>query len=420
MRAQGVCAWSWQSTSSMHRALTELLRRERTHRRRRRRSQSSAGPSGRAKSPRASSSRSASRARRAGGRRRQGAVGRPGEPRDGEGAAPLRARGPLLRRLAVDGRDPHAAVPPRRLRRRRPGASSCSSRASRPRRGADQLEGLSPERAERRRRELAGLHAPHWGDNVASTAGYVRQDVDDAAAPALRRGPPALFALFLERYGDELDGATRAVVEWLAPRLGAYHADRGSQARCMHGDFRTDNLLFDGRGGEVPMATVDWQMVTTGTGALDVAYLLTTSLDTEDRRRARARAARHATTSGSASSGWLATRAPRCSTTTPSTRSRASRCSCAPRCIVERTERGDAMFLTMIERSRPPSTTSTLAGCWSPDAARARRLPRPPGAHVARPRHGRSPQRLRPILVQRLPRGPVRRHRDGPVPAIAA
>lgn len=117
-----------------------------------------------------------------------------------------------------------------------------------------------------------------------------------------------------------------------------------------HGDFRTDNLLFDGRDGAVPMATVDWQMVTLGAAALDVAYLLTTSLDTEDRRRHErdlldvyhdrlcalgvtgyGRDALFDDYAFHAFQGVVML-------------------VCASM-IVERTDRGDAMFLTMIERS---------------------------------------------------------------------
>jgi aminoglycoside phosphotransferase (APT) family kinase protein len=156
--------------------------------------------------------------------------------------------------------------------------------------------------------------------------------------------------MFLDRFGDRLTAATQAVVEWLAPRLGAYYAGRGGPKTVQHGDFRTDNLLFDGRGGAVPMATVDWQMVTIGAAALDVAYLLTTSLTTEDRRTHErdlldaylerlcelgvAGYGRDALFDDYAFHAFQGVVMLVCASI-----------------IVERTERGDAMFLTMIERS---------------------------------------------------------------------
>lgn len=215
--------------------------------------------------------------------------------------------------------------------------------------GVDQLEGLSLARAELALRELAGLHAPHWGTTSLDAATFVR-DADEAGDAGVTELLPTLFAMFLDRFGDRLTAATQAVVEWLAPRLGAYYAGRGGPKTVQHGDFRTDNLLFDGRGGAVPMATVDWQMVTIGAAALDVAYLLTTSLTTEDRRTHErdlldaylerlcelgvAGYGRDALFDDYAFHAFQGVVMLVCASI-----------------IVERTERGDAMFLTMIERS---------------------------------------------------------------------
>ncbi len=52
-----------------------------------------------------------------------------------------------------------------------------------------------------------------------------------------------------------------------------------------HGDFRTDNLLIDACDGSVPLAVVDWQTVGVGSPILDVAYILTTSLTPDDSAR---------------------------------------------------------------------------------------------------------------------------------------
>jgi aminoglycoside/choline kinase family phosphotransferase len=215
---------------------------------------------------------------------------------------------------------------------------------------ADQLEGLSIERAERALVELAGLHAPHWGTSSINATTFARGAAGDAETAAVTELLPALFAGFLDRYGDELTAPTRAVVEWLAPRLAGYYTGRPGDKTVQHGDFRTDNLLFDGRGGEVPMATVDWQMVTLGAAALDVAYLLTTSLDTEDRRRHEDHLldAYHARlcTLGVRGYGRAALFDDYAFHTFQGVVMLVSAAM-----LVERTGRGDAMFLTMIERS---------------------------------------------------------------------
>ena len=215
--------------------------------------------------------------------------------------------------------------------------------------GVDQLEGLSPVRAELALRELAGLHAPHWG-TTSLDAGTFARDADDAGEAGVAELLPSLFAMFLDRFGDQLTASTRAVVEWLAPRLEPYYAGRPGPKTVQHGDFRTDNLLFDGRGGAVPMATVDWQMVTVGTGALDVAYLLTTSLDTEDRRHHEREllAAYHERLCELGVAGYSS--AALFDDYAFHAFQGVAMLVCSS-IIVERTERGDAMFLTMIERS---------------------------------------------------------------------
>jgi hypothetical protein len=213
----------------------------------------------------------------------------------------------------------------------------------------DQLDGLALELATIAVTELAGLHAPLWGVPSPPGLAFV-DDVADSLRPLYQEVLPALFVGFLDRYGDQVATPTRAVVEWLMPRLGAYLAGRGGPPTVIHGDFRTDNLIFGGRCGEVPMATVDWQTVAHGSGALDVAYLLTTSLEPEVRRAHELE--------------LLDVYLDRLGTLGVTGYDRRALFDdyawhafqgivmlvCASMLVV-RTERGDAMFLTMIERS---------------------------------------------------------------------
>lgn len=214
---------------------------------------------------------------------------------------------------------------------------------------SDQLVGLSPALAALALRELAGLHAPYWGRPQPDALSFLG-DVADELRPMFQAIIPILFTGFLDRYGDQVATPSRAVVEWLIPRLSAYLAGRGGPSTVIHGDFRTDNLLFGGRGGEVPMATVDWQTLGHGAAALDVAYLLTTSLE-PDVRRAREHELLGEYLDQLRSLGvtdydpgalfddyaWHAFQG-------------VVMLVCSSM-LVERTERGDAMFLTMIERS---------------------------------------------------------------------
>jgi len=212
----------------------------------------------------------------------------------------------------------------------------------------EQFDGLSVARAELALHELAELHAPHWG--TSSIGPPFTRAADEADGPGVRELLPALFDGFLEHYGDAVRAPVRAVVEWLAPRLPAYYAGHGGPMTVQHGDFRTENLLFEGRGGAVPLATVDWQMVALGAGALDVAYLLTTSLDTADRRRHELDllAAYHDRLCSLGVTGYDG--AALFEDYAFHAFHGVVMLVCASM-LVERTDRGDAMFLTMIERS---------------------------------------------------------------------
>jgi aminoglycoside phosphotransferase (APT) family kinase protein len=52
----------------------------------------------------------------------------------------------------------------------------------------------------------------------------------------------------------------------------------------LHGDYRLDNLLFDPQ--KTSVIVVDWQTITVGLPARDLAYFLSTSLDADLRKEA--------------------------------------------------------------------------------------------------------------------------------------
>jgi aminoglycoside phosphotransferase (APT) family kinase protein len=66
------------------------------------------------------------------------------------------------------------------------------------------------------------------------------------------------------------------------PRLALSDPERFS---LIHGDFRLDNMLFDAKGGEVPLVVLDWQSIAPDNPGLDVAYFLATSYPIELRSR---------------------------------------------------------------------------------------------------------------------------------------
>jgi hypothetical protein len=141
----------------------------------------------------------------------------------------------------------------------------------------DQFNGLSDAQINLGLRALAALHVPtmHQPDLFSSDwLGGTKV----ALAPLYQSILPGLFSAFFDRFADA-DSAVLELVSAFVARLGQF-STQGSAYECVvHGDFRTDNLLFGGRGGEVPLAVVDWQTVSVSSPFLDVAYFLVTSVD---------------------------------------------------------------------------------------------------------------------------------------------
>jgi hypothetical protein len=212
----------------------------------------------------------------------------------------------------------------------------------------DQFTGLTLAQATTALDELAGLHAP-----TASRTELFARDwlagVTTSLRPIYDAVLPGLFDQFLERYGDRIDEETRRTVVTLRERLGAFGDFTPAISCVVHSDYRSENLLFDGLDGRVPLAVVDWQTVTVASPLLDVAYLLTTSLTSEQRAAHENDLLEHYL-------GRLADAGVTLKATVA--RGEFARYTLQPivmlvaaSVIVERTERGDAMFLTMIRRA---------------------------------------------------------------------
>jgi len=139
---------------------------------------------------------------------------------------------------------------------------------------ADHLAGLSMDRARLCIEQLAGLHAWSLGSaNAAALEAFPSLDTPiarDLLLPAFGPGwqiyrehsgqpMPAELATFAERFADAAVAALPALTE---------------RDMLLHGDIRADNLFFDGP----KMKVVDFQFAARGSGAADIAYLVTQGL----------------------------------------------------------------------------------------------------------------------------------------------
>ncbi|MGB8196777.1 MAG: phosphotransferase [Acidimicrobiales bacterium] len=145
----------------------------------------------------------------------------------------------------------------------------------------DQFVGISLGTARAGLAALAGLHGPTHARTELHDVAWLR-GVSTELRPLYESVLPILFDQFIERYASRLDDELRAMVLALKDRLSLF-SDYVTPFPCVtHGDFRTDNLLIDACDGAVALAVVDWQTIGVGSPFLDVAYFLTTSLSPED------------------------------------------------------------------------------------------------------------------------------------------
>lgn len=217
-----------------------------------------------------------------------------------------------------------------------------------PARQGDQVAGCTPDQAALVLEEAARLHAPLWGDPTLVTLEWPvqwSQESQDAMQAMLT----VLWPNFVERYGDALDDDVVALGHRFVAGLPAYYAHRPEPHTVIHNDYRLDNLLFGTPEGGPPVAVVDWQTVGVGPALLDVSYFLGAGLSVEDRRAHEEDLVRgyHAalTAGGVEGFGW-----DRCWDDYRVFSFAGLHMAILASMVVERTDRGDAMFLAMAGR----------------------------------------------------------------------
>ncbi len=146
----------------------------------------------------------------------------------------------------------------------------------------DQLLGCTGEQAAVAARTLAGLHGPRWCDPSLSDpdgAGLAVVDGEQAGLLGDVLGP--MTDVFVDRMGSRLSADDRSVLEAVPAVAGDWLLGRSERFAPVHGDYRLDNLMF---GPDGTVTAVDWQTVSLGLPARDLAFLCATSLTVEERR----------------------------------------------------------------------------------------------------------------------------------------
>lgn len=154
-----------------------------------------------------------------------------------------------------------------------------------PKQQGDQIAGASDDEIEAAVRNLAGLHAPRWGDRALRELDWIGSGFGDEFNLYIEMGTPA----FIERYADRLAKEDVETLSAFAAGVKSWTGARRPIETLVHGDYRLDNLMFETTPEGVLVAAVDWQTLSLGCGGQDLAYLLGNSSPKEQRRAHEAR-----------------------------------------------------------------------------------------------------------------------------------
>jgi hypothetical protein len=209
----------------------------------------------------------------------------------------------------------------------------------------DEISGATVEQAILAVTQLGRVQGPLLGDAALAGADWINRE-----SPLSQSLMAALYAGFLDRYRDDLAPEHREVCERLVAAFDAHldgDAEAGLVHGLIHGDYRLDNLLFGQDGADRPLTVVDWQTVTWGPAFTDLAYFLGCALPVAQRREHGDKLLR----------AYHEALGKDVRPTLADVRDGVRRASffgvvmsIVSPMLVERTERGDRMFMTMIAR----------------------------------------------------------------------
>ena len=145
----------------------------------------------------------------------------------------------------------------------------------------DQIAGCTVRQARLAVEEAARLHGPRWGDPALEELPWLDAG-DISAGIAAMLG--AIWDGFVERYRAALDPVTLEAGPQVAALASELLASGSSPRTPVHSDYRLDNMLFAAGTADRPLTVVDWQTVRLGVGPSDVAYFLGSALEPELRR----------------------------------------------------------------------------------------------------------------------------------------
>ena len=134
----------------------------------------------------------------------------------------------------------------------------------------NQVHGLTNDQVSRTLSHMAAVHATHWESTTLSELDWLpdhdfwfREELADT------------WPVFKEHYQLRIGSRGTALVEAVIGGQDALYARIAERTSTLvHGDLRADNLLLGEVGTEDEVLILDWQTVTQGLAAIDVAMLI--------------------------------------------------------------------------------------------------------------------------------------------------
>ncbi len=216
-----------------------------------------------------------------------------------------------------------------------------------PAKQGDQMEGCTLEQARLAVVEATKLHAPFLNNPILEETPWLNRSKGSAASfrPLLKD----FYKGFRERYEGQIEPEIFAMGERYYGGMDDYPEPVHEPFSLVHSDYRLDNMLFATPEGGPPITVVDWQTVTCGSPMSDVSYFIGAGLLVEERRAHEEELVKlyHETmlASGVTDFSWG-----KCWDQYRANSFAGFMMAVLASMLVERTARGDEMFLTMARR----------------------------------------------------------------------
>jgi hypothetical protein len=147
---------------------------------------------------------------------------------------------------------------------------------------ADQVHGCNRAQTEEAVQGLVKLHSSWWQKPELVSLTWLPWNNDPVRAGAAQASYQMAWTVFAQVAGERVPQEILELGERFGPRVVAL-VDKLAESpwTLVHGDYRLDNLFFT---ADNDLSVVDWQIISRGPGAFDLAYFMTGSVSPADRR----------------------------------------------------------------------------------------------------------------------------------------